>query len=128
MSCLISWIISSNDRSKFRFTVSSRYRVSRMARRSPSRLMLAPVVVFMVRMIGLSEALDGRGGVAVYFHELVRAGQGEHRLNPALQRRQLQRGARGRRLAVEIHEAADGGAVEVLDASEVDDDLARPFG
>src|SRR5688572_26621095 len=120
--------MSSKDRSKFRFTVSSRYSVSRIASRSPSRLMLAPVVVFMLRMIDLSKAPDGRRRIGVNFHELVRAGQGEHRLHAPLQPGELQGGACGGRLPVEVHQAPDRGAVEIFDTSEIDDDLSRPSG
>src|SRR5690349_13061266 len=119
--------MSSNDRSKFRLTVISRYSVSRMARMSPSRSMLAPVLVLMLRMIDLSEALDRCRGVGVDFHELVRSRQRQHRLHAALQTGELERGPCRRRLPVQIHQAPDRGAVEVLHAAEIDDDFPRSF-
>src|SRR4029450_11166583 len=112
MRCRISRIMSSNERSKLRLTVISRYSVSRMARMSPSRLMSAPVLVFMLRVIdlGLSEAFDGRCRVGMNLHELIRPGERQHGFDPAAQAGELERRPCRRRLPVQVHQAGGGGA------------------
>src|SRR5687768_3726275 len=99
-----------------------------MASRSPSRLIAAPVLVFMLRMIDLSEALDGRCRVRMNLEELIRAREREHRLDAAPQAGELERRTGGGGLPVQIHEAADRGAVEVVNAGEIDHDFACASG
>src|SRR5262245_64399350 len=105
------------------FAETSLYSASSTVSRSPSSVRGAPVVILMVRMSG-SEAFDGAGLVGVYLDEVLRAGHREHRLHALLDAGQLQRAARGVRLAVEIHEAPDRGAVDVAHRREVHDDPA----
>ena len=64
----------------------------------------------------------------MHLDEVLRAGHGQHRLDPLLDAGELERAAGGAGLAVEIHQAADRGAVDVADRREVDDDLALAGG
>src|SRR3954447_12756425 len=98
-----------------------------MLSRSPSSVSAAPVVNLMVRISG-SEAFDGAGFVGVYLDEVLRPGHRQHRLDALLDPRELERAPRGTRLPVQIHEAADGRAVDVSDRREVDDDAALAGG
>src|SRR5262249_353017 len=94
-----------------------------MASRSPSSTMMAPVVV-LIWCISDSEASDGAGLVGMNFDEVLRAGHGQHRLDALLDVRELELPAGAAHLAIEIHQAADGGAVHVRDGREVDEDVA----
>jgi len=73
--------------------------------------------------IAKPEAFDGARLVGVDLDEILRAGHRQHRLDPLLDAGQLQVTAGVVDLAVEIHEAADGGAVHVGDRREIDEDL-----
>src|SRR5882724_3758531 len=95
------------------------------ARRSPSTLMGSPLLVLMVRMLS-PEAFDGVRLVRVDLDEVLRAGHGQHRLDALLDARQLQVSAGGVDLTVEVHEAADGRAVDVGDRAEIDEDVLLP--
>src|SRR4051812_4577167 len=94
------------------------------ARRSPSRVMAAPVVVLIIRMLG-PEASDGAWLVGMYLDEVLGARHGQHGLHALLDARELQLSARAAHLAVQIHQAADRGAVHIGDRRQVDDDVAR---
>src|SRR5688572_15550928 len=94
--------------------------ISSTASTSPSRSMRLPAVVVMLRMSG-SEALQGRGLVGVDLEEVMRAGHRQHRLDALLQAGQLDDPPGQRRLTMEIHQAADGGAVDVSHRAQVDD-------
>src|SRR5439155_21369472 len=119
--------MSSNDRSSSRLAVTSRYSASMTASRSPSSGISAPVVVLMVRMLS-PEALDGARLVRVNLDEVLRAGHRQHRLDPLLDARQLEVPARVRHLAVQVHQAPDGGAVDIRDRCEIDQDIAAAGG
>src|SRR5829696_8628605 len=110
MMCWISRAMSSNVDCSSWLAEISLYSASSTARRSPSSVSAAPVVNLMVRISG-SEAFDGAGFVGVYLDEVLGPGHRQHRLDPLLDAGQLQGAAGGARLAVEIHQAADGGAV-----------------
>src|SRR5262245_43234920 len=114
MRCWISLTMSSKLRSSARFAVTSRYSASMMASRSPSSVIGAPVVVLIVRISG-SEACEGTGLVRVDLNEVLGAGHRQHRFDTLLDARQLQLTARVLHEAVTVHEAADGGAVDVGD-------------
>src|SRR5215475_6290192 len=94
-----------------------------MARRSPSRVMLAPVVVLISR-ISDSEASDGARLVGMDFDEVLRAGHRQHRLDALLDVRELELASGAADLTVQIHQAADSRAVYVGDGREVDQDVA----
>src|SRR5438552_17557602 len=115
--------MSSKERSSRRRAVTSWYSASITARRSPSSVTGAPLVVLMVRMLS-PEALDGARLVGVYLDEILRAGHRQHRLDALLDARELEMAAGVVHLTVEIHEAADRGAVDVGDRREIDQDLA----
>src|SRR5260370_12585476 len=106
--------MSSNDRSSARLAVTSWYRASMMASRSPSRVTSTPVVVLMLCMLG-PEALDGARLVGVHLDEILRAGHRQHGLDPLLDPRQLQMTAGGVHLPVQIHQTPDRRAVDVCD-------------
>src|SRR5262245_48593882 len=95
-----------------------------MASRSPSSTISAPVVVLMMRMLHL-EALESGGLVRVDFDEVLGAGHRQHRFDAALDAGELEVSAGPADLPVEIHQAADGGAVDVGDGRQIDQDL-RP--
>src|SRR3984893_14543305 len=82
--------MSSKERSSSRFAVTSRYSVSMIASRSPSSVILTPVVVVMMRMNLYPEALDGGRLVRVDLDEVLRAGQRQHRFDALLDAGQLQ--------------------------------------
>src|SRR5215470_10135085 len=94
-----------------------------MASRSPSRTMVAPDVV-LIWCISDSEASDGAGLVRVYFDEVLGAGHRQHRLDAYLDARELEPSAGAAHLPVQIHQAADSGAVDIGDRSEVNEDVA----
>src|SRR5262245_2114270 len=119
----ISFTMSSNERSSWRRAVTSWYSTSITASRSPSSATLTPVVVLIIRMALCPEALDARRLVGVDFYEVLRARQCQHRLDPLLYAGELQLSAGAVHLPVQIHEAADGGAVHVGDGREVDQDV-----
>src|SRR5262245_9990807 len=98
-----------------------------MLRRSPSSVTGEPLIILIVRMRLRSEAFDGARLIRVYFDEVLRAGHRQHRLDALLDTGELERAPGRRRLAVEVHQAADGRAVDVADRRQVDDDplLAR---
>src|SRR5215213_9664226 len=123
MMCWISRAMSSNVDCSSWFAEISLYSASSTVSRSPSSLSAAPVVSLMVRISG-SEAFDGAGFVGVHLDEVLRAGHRQHRLDPLLHAGQLEGAPGGARLAVEIHQAADRGAVHVADRREIDDDAA----
>src|SRR5881397_1734755 len=112
MRWLISFTMSSKERSSSRLAVTSWYSASMIASRSPSSVIVAPVVVLMVRMLS-PEAFDGARLVGVYFDEILRPRHRQHRLDPFLDARELEMAASRVDLAIEIHQAADGGAVDV---------------
>src|ERR1051326_3239562 len=118
--------MSSNDRSSARRAVTSLWSASMTASRSPSSVMGAPLVVLMMRM-GLSpgsrKAFDRGRLVGVNLDEVLRAGHRQHRLDAFLNARELEMPAGRRRLAVEIHQAADRRAVDVRDRREIDQDV-----
>src|SRR5919201_7024718 len=114
--------MSSNDRSSERRAVTSWYSASMMERRSPSRVMSAPLDVLMVRMLS-PEAFDGARLVGVYLDEILRAGHRQHRLDALLHARELQMAAGVVDLAVQIHQAANRGAVDVGHGRHVDEDV-----
>src|SRR4051812_6694755 len=114
--------MSSNERSRPRLAVTSRYSASIIASRSPSRAIATPVVVLMVRILS-PEAPDGRWLVSMDFDEILGAGQCQHGFDSPLYARQLQAPAGGIDLAVEIHQAANRGAVDVSDRPEVDQNV-----
>ena len=60
--------------------------------------------------------------------EVLRAGHRQHRLDALLDAGQLQVAAGVVHLPVEIHQAADGGAVHVGDRRQVDEDVALAAG
>jgi hypothetical protein len=60
--------------------------------------------------------------------EVLRPGHRQHRLDALLNARQLEMSAAAADLTVEIHQAADRGAVDVGDRREIDQDLAPPCG
>src|SRR5262249_34654198 len=115
--------ISSKDRSRSRLAVTSLYSVSMMASRSPSRVIRAPVVVLMVRMLS-PEAPDGARLVSVNLKKVLGAGHRQHRLDPLLDPGELEMAARVVHLAIQIHEAADCRAVHVRDGREIDENFA----
>src|SRR5919201_6907151 len=119
--------MSSNDRSSERRAVTSWYSASMMERRSPSRVMSAPLDVLMVRMLS-PEAFDGARFVRVYLDEILRAGHRQHRLDALLDARELQMAAGVVHLAVEIHQASDRRAVDVGDRRQVDQDVPLAVG
>src|SRR4249919_3293571 len=94
-----------------------------MASRSPSRTMVAPVVV-LIWCMSDSEASDGARLVGMNFDEVLRAGHRQHRLDALLDARQLQAPAGAADLAIEVHQAADRRAVHICDRREVDQDVA----
>src|SRR3954469_22499350 len=100
----------------------SLYSVSSTVRRSPSSMSPEAVVSLMVRMSG-SEAFDGAGFVGVHLDEILRSGHRQHRLDALLHAGELQVAAGVVHLAVEVHETADGGAVDVGDRRHVDQDV-----
>src|SRR5687767_11627838 len=104
MTCWISRTVSSNVRSSSLLAVISRYSVSRTVRRSPSSGSLAPFVILIVRMRLRSEAFDGAGLIGVYLNEILSAGHREHRLDPLLDARELERSTGGGRLPVKVHQ------------------------
>src|SRR5262249_42938134 len=104
--------MSSNERSSSRLAVTSRYSVSMMASRSPSSAIDAPVVVLMVRML-CPEALHGDRFVGMNLNEILSARHRQHRLDPLLHPGELQMPSRVVHLTVQIHQAADRGAVDV---------------
>src|SRR4029078_5435086 len=116
--CWISLTMSSNERSSARLAVTSRWSASITATRSPSSTISAPVVVLMVRMLS-PETLDGTRLVGVNLDEVLRAGQRQHRLDALLDARELEVAARAADLTVQIHQAADRGAVDVGDRRQV---------
>src|SRR5262245_17983344 len=128
-NCPMTWAISRAMSSKLGcrscFAETSLYNASITVIRSPSSSSAAPVVILMVRMSG-SEAFDGARLVGVYLDEILRAGHGEHGFDALLDSGELERAAGGTGLAVQVHEAADGGAVDVADRRQVDDDAALP--
>src|SRR5690349_2518745 len=81
----------------------------------------------MVR-ISRSEAFDGAGLVRVYLDEVLRPGHRQHRLDALLYAGELERAACGAGLTVQVHEAADGRAVDVAHRREVDDNAALARG
>src|SRR5688500_17968831 len=107
MRWVISRTMSSKVRSSSRLAVTSRYRVSMMASRSPSSVTAAPVVVLIVFILLPPEALDRRRRVGVNLQEVLRARHRQHRLDALLHAGQLEDAAGGGRLAIEIHEAPD---------------------
>src|SRR5438093_6466240 len=119
--------MSSNERSSSRLAVTSWYSASMTASRSPSRVMGAPVVVLMVRMLG-PEAFDGARLVRVYLDEVLRSGHRQHRLDALLDAGQLEVAAGAVDLPVQIHQAPDRGAVDVGDGRQVDQDVALAGG
>src|SRR5262245_54899791 len=127
MRCWISLTMSSKLRSSARLAVTSRYSASMMASRSPSSVIGAPVVVLIVRISG-SEAGEGSGLVRVDLNEVLRAGHRQHGLDPLLNARQLQLAARGLHETVTVHQAADGGAVDVGDRRQVDQLISVALG
>src|SRR5215510_5338024 len=127
MMCAISRAMSSNVDCSSCFAETSLYSASRTASRSPSSVSAAPVVMVMVRMSG-SEALDGARFVGMDLDEVLRPRHRQHGLDTLLHAGELQGAAGGARLAVEIHEAADRGAVDVSDRRKVDDDAALAGG
>src|SRR5439155_1423015 len=90
--------------------------------RWPSRVMSAPVVVLMRRMLH-PEALDGARLVGMDFDEVLSAGQRQHGFDALLNARELQMASAAAHLTIEIHQAADRGAVDIGDRREVDDDV-----
>src|SRR5262245_22498680 len=121
----ISLTMSSNERSSARLAVTSWNSVSITARRSPSSVTSAPVVVLMVRMLH-PKALHGARLVGVDLDEVLRAGQGQHRLDPLLDAGQFETTSGAAHLTIEIHQAADRGAVDVGHRRQVDQDVAVP--
>src|SRR5438552_2099835 len=119
--------MSSKERSSRRRAVTSWYSASITARRSPSSVTGAPLVVLMVRMLS-PEAFDGARLVRVYLDEILRAGHREHRLDALLDARQLEVAAGAVDLAVEIHQAADRRAVDVGHRRQIDDDVVPARG
>src|SRR5438445_11099298 len=119
--------MSSNERSSSRLAVTSWYSASMTASRSPSRVTAAPLVVLMVRMLS-PEAFDGGRLVGVYLDEILRAGHRRHCLDPLLDARELEVPAGVVDLPVQIHEAADGRAVDVGHRRQVDEDVVLPGG
>src|SRR5258708_35562200 len=127
MMCWISRAMSSKVDCSSCMVEPSLYKASTTASRSPSSGSAAPVQSLMVRISG-SEAFDGAGLIRVYLDEVLRARHGEHRLDAFLDARELQRAAGGRGLAVEVHQAADRGAVDVAHGGQVDDHAALAGG
>src|SRR5256885_14915571 len=91
---------------------TSLYSASTTVSRSPSSGRTAPVVSLILRISG-SETLDGAGLVRVHFDEVLRPGHRQHGLDALLHAGKFQRTPGGARLAVEIHEAPDGRAVDI---------------
>ena len=95
-----------------------------IASRSPSRV-----------IVGAGGRLDGPHGyapkllmadgfVGVDLEEVLRPGHRQHRFHALLDAGELERAAGGGGLAVQIHQAADGGAVDVGDGGQVEQHLA----
>src|SRR5438309_910599 len=98
-----------------------------IASRSPSRTIVAPVVV-LIWCISDSEASDGAGLVGVDFDEVLRAGHRQHRFDALLDVGQLQPSAGASHLAVQVHQAADGRTFYIRDGTEIDEDVALAVG
>src|SRR5260221_6807295 len=127
MMCWISRAMSSNVDWSSCFVEISLYSASSTDSRSPSSGSAVPVVSLMVRMSG-SEALDGARLIRVDLDEVLGAGHREHCLDPLLDAGELQRAAGGVGLAIQIHQAADRGAVDVAHGRQVDDHAALARG
>src|ERR1700682_3227442 len=120
--------MSSKERSSSRFAVTSRYSVSMIASRSPSSVILTPVVVVMMRMNLYPEALDGGRLVGVDLDEVLRAGQRQHRFDALLDAGQLQVAAGVVNLPVQVQQAANRRAVHIGDWRQVDENLTFTAG
>src|SRR5439155_13973137 len=70
------------------------------------------------------EAFDGARLVGVYLDEILRPRHRQHRLDPFLDAGELEVAAGGVDLAIEIHQAADGGAVDVGHRRQIDENVA----
>src|SRR5437667_9225582 len=92
-----------------------------MASRSPSSAISAPVDVLIVRMLH-PKAPDGTGFVAVELDEILRARQRQHRLDALLHAGELQAPSGAADLPVQIHQTADGRAVDVGHRRQIDED------
>src|SRR5262245_23376335 len=94
-----------------------------IASRSPSSVILAPVVV-LISCISDSEASDGARLVGMNLNEVLCAGHGEHRLDTLLDVRELELPSGAADLTVQVHQAADRRAVDICDGREVDQDVS----
>src|SRR5262245_8456528 len=97
------------------------------ARRSPSSVIGAPVVVLMMRMSG-SETCERTRLVRVDLNEVLRSGHRQHRLDALLYAGQFQVAAGVLHQPVAVHQATDGGAIDVGHRGEVDEDVAPARG